>query len=111
MADKKSYWSDRSGIMRRVPSPKRRMKYPRVALHAAVRAFVHFRDKFACQKCGVKSSFPPADYDGRTEIVTDDMVLLVMDHIVPFSKGGTNHPSNFQTLCDPCNARKGARRA
>lgn len=34
---------------------------------------------------------------------------LTRDHIVPLSRGGTDHILNIQPLCRPCNAKKGAR--
>ena len=48
------------------------------------------RDRFTCQECGATDA-------------------LQIDHIHPRIKGGTNHPTNLQVLCQPCNARKGAR--
>ena len=33
---------------------------------------------------------------------------LTIDHIVPRSRGGTNHPDNLQLLCQACNSTKGA---
>ena len=32
--------------------------------------------------------------------------ILEMDHIIPKSKGGTDHADNFQLLCGPCNKLK-----
>ena len=32
-----------------------------------------------------------------------------IDHIVPFSRGGTSHRENLQALCPPCNLAKGNR--
>lgn len=35
--------------------------------------------------------------------------LLTVDHIHPYSKGGEDKLSNFQTLCRSCNSKKGAK--
>ena len=33
------------------------------------------------------------------------------DHVIPLADGGGHEPSNLQTLCRPCHARKSAREA
>ncbi len=38
-----------------------------------------------------------------------DRALLEVDHVLPLSLGGTDDPSNLQTLCRTCNRRKGNR--
>ena len=48
------------------------------------------RDAYTCQSCGV---WGPD-------------VTLDVDHIVEWADGGSNHPSNLQTLCRPCHAVK-----
>jgi hypothetical protein len=57
---------------------------------ADVRALVFARDGFACVECGA----------------TD---RLSLDHVHPWSLGGSDHESNLRTLCRPCNSRKGNR--
>lgn len=59
----------------------------------SIRVKVLARDKFKCVFCG-KS---PAINVGT---------LLHIDHVVPFSKGGTNTIDNLQTLCEECNLGK-----
>ena len=34
-------------------------------------------------------------------------ILMTKDHITPKSRGGRDHLSNLQTMCDQCNNRKG----
>jgi hypothetical protein len=48
------------------------------------------RDNFQCVKCGNR---PPG-------------IRLEVDHILPWSRGGTDVESNLQTFCDKCNAGK-----
>jgi 5-methylcytosine-specific restriction endonuclease McrA len=65
---------------------------------AAVRAIVFGRDDYTCQLCG-----------HRPECAPDDWYGLHLDHIIPYRDGGLFYPDNLQTLCEPCNCRKGAR--
>lgn len=62
----------------------------RPAIPDAVRQFVYDRDGRRCLHCGTAAA-------------------LSLDHIHPYSLGGSDHPSNLQTLCRPCNSKKGAR--
>ena len=59
----------------------------------SVRYEVLKRAKFRCELCGISA---------------DDKALEV-DHIIPRNKGGSDDPSNFQSLCYSCNAMKGDR--
>ena len=61
---------------------------------ASVRVSVLHRDGYKCLFCGCSAK----------------QVQLEVDHIIPFSQGGSNDPSNLQTLCFDCNRGKGARR-
>jgi hypothetical protein len=62
----------------------------RTPILPSVRTTIYRRDGYRCVECGS----------------TDDLTL---DHIHPWSRGGSDHPSNLRTLCRSCNSRKGAR--
>lgn len=49
------------------------------------------------------------DRDGNRCIECDTSEDLTVDHIVPVILGGKTNPDNLQTLCRPCNSRKGSR--
>ncbi len=69
-------------------------KVNRVVMPLAVRKYVFGRDQYQCRSCAV------IDVTAKS---------LVIDHIIPLSKGGTNDLSNLQTLCDKCNQIKSNR--
>lgn len=60
---------------------------------AADRFTILARDNFTCQACGAQP--------GNER--------LHVDHILPWSLGGSNNPLNLTTLCKSCNLGKGAR--
>lgn len=73
-----------------LPAALRPRRRHRAKIPTHVRAAVYARDGWRCLHCGR----------------TDDLTL---DHIVPWSAGGSDEPDNLQTLCRSCNSRKGAR--
>ena len=48
-----------------------------------------------------------AHANGYGYTIDGEEVLFTRDHIKPCSLGGNNSPLNMQTLCEPCNMRKG----
>jgi len=65
----------------------------RQSISKRVRFSVFSRDGFTCKYCGRQS----------------DEVKLVIDHIDPVSKGGTNDETNLITSCETCNQGKAAK--
>ena len=76
-------------VMKRFKPEKKRRK--RKGIPGRVRIDVMQRDDYKCQMCGA---------------TTDDGVKLHIDHIIPWSKGGSNDEDNLQVLCHKCNLAK-----
>lgn len=75
-----------------------------------------FTKGLKCSCCGIEGkyfgkekSFNSKRYHMNLYAVDEngEEVLMTKDHIVPRSKGGKNHISNYQTLCVKCNKEKG----
>jgi 5-methylcytosine-specific restriction endonuclease McrA len=75
------------------PKPQQDKEKRSRHIPASVRVAVLHRDGYKCVYCGRSAK----------------QVQLEVDHIVAFSTGGSNDPSNLQTLCFDCNRGKGAR--
>ncbi len=71
-------------------SKQKKKIFTRGGVNKDLRKLVFERDNYACQICGSKEE-------------------LTIDHIIPFSKGGSNNPDNLQTLCKTCNIKKHAK--
>jgi 5-methylcytosine-specific restriction enzyme A len=86
IASKSEVRSSRSKIKKRKQTRSRHIQ-------ASTRVSVLNRDKYKCVFCGRNSK----------------QIDLEVDHIIPFSKGGSNDITNLQTLCFDCNRGKGSR--
>ena len=64
-------------------------------INEKIRLQILKRDDYKCRKCGRS----PATHVG---------IFLHIDHVIPFSKGGSNENDNLQTLCNKCNLGKNA---
>lgn len=72
------------------PRPVTNQPAGRPPIPSRVRKAVYERDEYRCRRCGTHKD-------------------LSIDHIHPYSLGGSDHPDNLQTLCLSCNCSKGAR--
>ncbi|GAB3495449.1 hypothetical protein GCM10027341_12840 [Spirosoma knui] len=65
----------------------------------------------ACVRCGVEGVHLITSVDPggghHVDLFTADFQLMTIDHILPRSKGGGNTLSNYQPMCQRCNAQKG----
>jgi len=63
-------------------------------IRQTTRLAIYLRDGMACAYCG-------ASLESGAE--------LSLDHLTPYSKGGSHHPSNLVTCCGHCNSSRGNR--
>ena len=66
---------------------------------AGLRMEILERNGFTCQLCGRTGGDP--DPVGESK-----RVVLVIDHVVPVSQGGTNERENLRVLCTACNGAR-----
>lgn len=50
------------------------------------------------------------DRDNNQCVFCGSQENLSLDHIIPFSRGGRTIEENLQTVCKPCNSKKGSKR-
>src|SRR5579864_3755109 len=58
------------------------------------RLAIYLRDGLACAWCGD---------------TIENGARLTLDHLTPYSKGGSNQPANLVTSCSRCNSSRGTR--
>lgn len=84
----------KSEPIRQAKSMSAETEKPSRYIPAAIRVDILSRDGYKCVFCGRSSQ----------------ETSLEIDHIFPFSQGGSNKPDNLQTLCIDCNRGKGVRK-
>lgn len=62
---------------------------------AEIKPLILQRDNFTCCRCG-RSNHPSRPTD----------LVLTVDHKIAVASGGSNNPSNLETLCNFCHAKK-----
>jgi hypothetical protein len=84
-----SYGGDPYSVVHLVRRQQYRRFQPRLAIPQQLRHEVYERDGWRCVSCGTQEA-------------------LSLDHVWPYSLGGEDTLENLQTMCMPCNSRKGA---
>jgi 5-methylcytosine-specific restriction endonuclease McrA len=82
-----------TGIQEEIGDDKSKRHRTKKSISWRLRFLIMRRDNFRCKICGESPAKTPG-------------VILQVDHIVPWSKGGETLPENLQTLCIKCNIGK-----
>lgn len=82
-----------------------------------------FKKSTKCVSCGIEGTFfakeiakkqlennPNNKYHFNLYAkIGESEIMMTKDHIKPVCKGGSNNLSNLQTMCKPCNEKKGSK--
>jgi 5-methylcytosine-specific restriction endonuclease McrA len=80
----------------------------RKKLPAWLRNQVFNEEGLVCFHCGIIGFRVKKDIGLYSYRTNKKDVYLSIDHIIPVSKGGTDHRSNLRVLCTVCNEAKGS---
>lgn len=72
-------------------TPRKRKNQGMNWIRQEKRLAIYIRDGLACAYCGA----------------TIEQTKLTLDHLIPYSEGGSNDQTNLVTCCNSCNSRKG----
>ena len=89
------YQNERNRVEKYRKTRQRKEYKKREFIPRSVYRLVYRRDKFTCQYC-----------NRNINILKLQGEKLVLDHIIPWSRGGSNDPSNLILACDRCNSEK-----
>lgn len=78
-----------------IPAPDGSMTEYQRPPNTTERTRMYERDKYACAYC--------------QKNLRDHPRLICLDHVIPYTQGGTNSSKNLVTACKVCNAKKGGR--
>lgn len=87
----------------------------RVRVRAATRDHIIWTHRSRARRAGATGSFTLQEWRdlcaqfGNVCLCCKRTVPLTVDHVIPFSRGGTNNIDNIQPLCGTCNRRKGTK--
>ena len=99
---------------RELPYPDHTSDVVRRLIWKRMKAAVLRRDRYRCQECGEsfgkrrRKVFDPCLRRGRGGYRWES---LEVHHIIPRSKGGSDHPGNLVTLCPSCHVDHTSRQA
>jgi len=82
------------------------MKRKRRTIRKTTRDYIVQRDKGLCRYCGRIASGKYWTYWTYSEASGYWRNRGCIDHIVPHSRGGADHPANLVLACESCNLEK-----
>lgn len=71
---------------------------PNIRISTFARRGIYLRDRLTCTWCGCQVTIGAH---------TSDVSAAALDHLVCYSAGGSDDPSNLVTACTSCNSRRG----